>query len=125
MRDRFPEATSPTPDPDTSCFFVADVLEVRRRSRVELGSLEVDDVVRLGEVPGEKEKQTLIKKTQYEILNESIKSKISNSPEVVFDLLLSKLVALVPTARLVLVTALLDAGLPPAIAARRSSLLFT
>lgn len=45
-------------------------------------------------------------------------------PEVVFGLL-SKLLALVPTdvVLLVLVTALLDEGFPPAIAAKRSSLL--
>lgn len=47
-------------------------------------------------------------------------------PEVVFGLL-SKLLALVPTdvVLLVLVTALLDEGFPPAIAAKRSSLLLT
>lgn len=47
-------------------------------------------------------------------------------PDVVFGLL-SRLLALVPTEAVLLVlgTALLDAGFPPAIAAKRSSLLFT
>ena len=54
------------------------------------------------------------------------RNKILGIPEVVFGLL-SRLLALVPmeAVLLVLVTALLDAGFPPAIAAKRSSLLFT
>ncbi|TNN77593.1 hypothetical protein EYF80_012183 [Liparis tanakae] len=59
-RERLPDAASPAAVPDTNCFLLAEVLEVRRRSRDEFGSFGMEEVVRLDEAPGEREEEVAV-----------------------------------------------------------------